>query len=276
MLERFLGPSGQPSHGARVVAGQRRLQAATDVLLGSAVGPGGRHWYVRQLQDQKASAVVEAMTDDDLATWGELCGWALARGHARSGEPSTIAGYLGDDDAFDHAHRRVRRGVRRPDRTRLRRVHRRDRVRPDRRRDRRLGRPARPPRPTSASPARRLVRIFSSFRTSSTTISERRDEQADRPLVGRQAGRPEDPLQEPELRGQDDRQDGQAGRHQERTVRRGWTRSNIDSSASAVSSDEKRRNSENVVTPMVRATTSPNAPLDQARTPRVPTAITRP
>ena len=103
VFERFLGPSGQPSHGARVVAGQRRLQAASDVLLGSAVGTNGHHWYIRQLQDQKASAIVEVMTEDDLATWGELCGWALARGHARSGEPSTIAGYLGDDDAFDHA-----------------------------------------------------------------------------------------------------------------------------------------------------------------------------
>ena len=103
VYERFLGPSRQPSHGARVVAGQRRLQAAGDVLLGSAVGGQGRHWYIRQLQDQKASAVVEAMTEDDLASWGELCGWALARGHARSGEPSTIAGYLGDDDAFERA-----------------------------------------------------------------------------------------------------------------------------------------------------------------------------
>ena len=103
VLERFLGPSGQPSHGARVVAGQRRLQAATDVLLGWFVGPGGRHWYVRQLQDQKGGAVVEAMTVDDLAAWGDLCGWALARGHARSGQPAEIAGYLGDDDAFEKA-----------------------------------------------------------------------------------------------------------------------------------------------------------------------------
>ena len=103
VYERFLGSSGQPSHGARVVAGQRRLQAASDVLLGFSIGKQGRHWYVRQLQDQKASAVVEAMTQDDLVEWGALCGWALARGHARSGEPGTIAGYLGDDDAFDHA-----------------------------------------------------------------------------------------------------------------------------------------------------------------------------
>ncbi len=103
VYERFLGPSDEPSHGARVVAGQRRLQAASDIFLGTAVGGRGRHWYVRQLQDMKGSAVVEAMTVDDLTAWGELCGWALARGHARSGEPATIAGYIGDDDAFDRA-----------------------------------------------------------------------------------------------------------------------------------------------------------------------------
>ena len=68
-----------------------------------AVGAQGRHWYVRQLQDQKGGAVVDAMTIDDLTTWGELCGWALARGHARSGQPAEIAGYLGVDPAFDHA-----------------------------------------------------------------------------------------------------------------------------------------------------------------------------
>ena len=103
VLERFLPPSVQPSHGARVVAGQRRLQAASDVLLGWTVGTLGRSWYVRQLQDQKGGAVVEAMTLEDLAAWGELCGWALARGHARSGHPAEIAGYLGTDRAFDHA-----------------------------------------------------------------------------------------------------------------------------------------------------------------------------
>jgi len=104
VLERFLGASEEGTHGARVVAGQRHLQAQSDVFLGHAVGDfEGRAWYVRQLQDQKASAVVEAMTADDLSAWGALCGWALARGHARSGEPATIAAYLGVDDTFDHA-----------------------------------------------------------------------------------------------------------------------------------------------------------------------------
>jgi len=103
VLERFLAPSPMPGHGARVVAGQRRLQATSDVLLGYAVGDLGRHWYVRQLQDQKGGAVVEAMTAEDLASWGELCGWALARGHARTGEPAMIAGYLGTGRTFEHA-----------------------------------------------------------------------------------------------------------------------------------------------------------------------------
>jgi len=103
VLERFLGASSYPTGGERVVAGQRLLQAATDVLLGWAVGPAGRHFYIRQLQDQKGSAVIEVMTSDDLVTWGRLCGWALARGHARSGDPVAIAAYLGDDNAVDHA-----------------------------------------------------------------------------------------------------------------------------------------------------------------------------
>jgi uncharacterized protein (DUF2252 family) len=103
VLERFLPTSAQPSHGARVVIGQRRLQAASDIFLGWTVGDLGRHWYVRQLQDQKGAAVIDAMTADDLQVWGELCGWALARGHARSGQPAEIAGYLGDDATLDHA-----------------------------------------------------------------------------------------------------------------------------------------------------------------------------
>jgi len=103
VLERFLGPSEYTNHGERVVAGQRRLQAASDVLLGWSQGRLGRHIYIRQLQDQKGSAVIAAMSHDDLETWGELCGWALARGHARSGDPAAIAGYLGDDEEVDEA-----------------------------------------------------------------------------------------------------------------------------------------------------------------------------
>jgi uncharacterized protein (DUF2252 family) len=103
VLERFLTRSPFANHGERVVAGQRRLQAASDILLGWTKGSAGRHVYVRQLHDQKGSAVLEAMTAHDLRAWAALCGWALARGHARSGDPASIAAYLGDDDAFDHA-----------------------------------------------------------------------------------------------------------------------------------------------------------------------------
>jgi uncharacterized protein (DUF2252 family) len=103
VLERFLKPSPYPSHGERIVTGQRRLQATSDILLGWTIGEAGRHIYIRQLQDQKVVAVVEAMTPDDLEEWGELCAWALARGHARSGDPALIAGYLGDGAAFGHA-----------------------------------------------------------------------------------------------------------------------------------------------------------------------------
>ena len=103
VLERFLSESPFENHGERVVAGQRRLQAASDILLGWTKGRLGRHVYVRQLHDQKGSAVLEVMTPRDLQTWAILCGWALARGHARSGDPASIAAYLGDDDAFDHA-----------------------------------------------------------------------------------------------------------------------------------------------------------------------------
>ena len=85
------------------MAGQRRLQATGDVLLGWTIGTGGGDWYVRQLQDQKGGAVLDDMTLGDLEAWGGLCGWALARGHARSGQPAEIAGYLGDDAAFEHA-----------------------------------------------------------------------------------------------------------------------------------------------------------------------------
>jgi uncharacterized protein (DUF2252 family) len=103
VYEPSLGGAPGASHGERVVIGQRRLQAASDILLGWTVGAQGRHWYVRQLQDQKGSALIETMTGADLATWGELCAWALARGHARSGEPATIDAYLGTDVTFEEA-----------------------------------------------------------------------------------------------------------------------------------------------------------------------------
>ena len=98
-------PAAQPGATPRPAGrrGQRRMQAASDILLGWTTGPQGRQYYARQLQDQKAGAVIDRMSIDDVAQWGTLCGWALARGHARSGEPSAIAGYLGDDGAVADA-----------------------------------------------------------------------------------------------------------------------------------------------------------------------------
>jgi hypothetical protein len=106
-----LEPLGEPgryaNHGQRVVEGQRLMQAASDILLGwlHVTGFDGRErdFYVRQLWDGKASADVGQMTPDGLARYGELCGWALARAHARSGDAIAIAAYLGGGQRFDQA-----------------------------------------------------------------------------------------------------------------------------------------------------------------------------
>jgi hypothetical protein len=107
VLERHLGPSDARNHGERVVQGQRLMQAASDIFLGweRVTGLDGevRDFYVRQLWDGKGSAVVEAMDPTRLSTYGRLCGWTLARAHARSGDRVAIAGYLGSGTAFDTA-----------------------------------------------------------------------------------------------------------------------------------------------------------------------------
>ncbi|MFD9406548.1 DUF2252 domain-containing protein [Streptomyces sp. NPDC059989] len=103
VLEDHLPADTHGHHGHRVVAGQRLLQAASDIFLGWTTGPAGRTFYGRQLRDMKGSAVVETMTPDLLRRYAELCGTALARGHARSGDRIAIAGYLGNADTFDRA-----------------------------------------------------------------------------------------------------------------------------------------------------------------------------
>nr|WSX48429.1 DUF2252 domain-containing protein [Streptomyces sp. NBC_00974] len=103
VLEDHLPAGEHTHHGRRVVAGQRLLQAASDIFLGWTSGPAGRHFYGRQLRDMKGSAVVETMTPDVLRQYAELCGTALARAHARSGDRIAIAGYLGKADTFDRA-----------------------------------------------------------------------------------------------------------------------------------------------------------------------------
>jgi uncharacterized protein (DUF2252 family) len=90
-------------HGHRVVAGQRLMQAASDIFLGWFRGQEGRDFYWRQLKDMKGSAKVESMSADELVLYAGLCGWALARAHARSGDRVQIAAYLGKSERFDHA-----------------------------------------------------------------------------------------------------------------------------------------------------------------------------
>jgi uncharacterized protein (DUF2252 family) len=107
VLEPFAGRSRFRHSGRRVVAGQRLMQAAGDVLLGwlTSEGPDGkrRNFYVRQLWDGKGSAEVEVMSPTGMKDYAKLCGWTLARAHARSGDRVAIAAYLGKSDAFDSA-----------------------------------------------------------------------------------------------------------------------------------------------------------------------------
>jgi uncharacterized protein (DUF2252 family) len=108
VLEEFLGPSEFSSHGQRVVVGQRLMQASSDIFLGwvdvdAGVDGESRDFYGRQLKDWKGSAEIDQMVPKGLAAYGELCGWTLARAHARSGDRIAIASYLGHGDTFDRA-----------------------------------------------------------------------------------------------------------------------------------------------------------------------------
>jgi uncharacterized protein (DUF2252 family) len=102
VLEAYLPKSRYRMPGERVVRGQRMMQAASDIYLGWTRGRDvTRHFYWRQLRDMKGSAQVELMTPLGLQVYAGICGWTLARAHARSGDPVAIAEYLGDNDAFD-------------------------------------------------------------------------------------------------------------------------------------------------------------------------------
>ena len=90
--------------GERVVQGQRLMQASSDIFLGWSKGhEAGRYFYWRQLRDMKGSALVEQMSVEAMTLYARICGWTLARAHARSGDPVAIAAYLGTDDTFDAA-----------------------------------------------------------------------------------------------------------------------------------------------------------------------------
>ena len=102
VLEPYFG-SDHPHHGQRVIVGQRRTQAASDLFLGWTQDLVGRQYYVRQLRDVKISADVSLMTARRLKRYAELCGRVLARAHARLGAAPKIAGYLGRGESFDLA-----------------------------------------------------------------------------------------------------------------------------------------------------------------------------
>jgi uncharacterized protein (DUF2252 family) len=89
--------------GERVVHGQRVMQAASDIFLGWAEGADSNEYYVRQLRDMKVSTSIERFRSSTLVDYGAVCGWALARAHAKGGDAATLAGYLGRKDTFDRA-----------------------------------------------------------------------------------------------------------------------------------------------------------------------------
>jgi hypothetical protein len=108
VLEALLEPSRFRNHGERVIAGQRLMQADSDIFLGWVHDKAGlddqpRDFYVRQLKDWKGSAEIEQMNPSGMAAYGRLCGWTLARAHARTGDPIAIGSYLGGGTSFDHA-----------------------------------------------------------------------------------------------------------------------------------------------------------------------------
>jgi uncharacterized protein (DUF2252 family) len=108
VLAPYAGPGEYQHQGERVVIGQQLTQAATDPFLGwtTGIGTSGttlKHYYVRQLRDMKGSMSVPLMDPLQLDYYGRLCGWALARAHARTGRATMISGYLGMSEKFDHA-----------------------------------------------------------------------------------------------------------------------------------------------------------------------------
>ncbi len=107
VLEEYVGRSSYSNHGERVVAGQHLMQASSDIFLGwkrmTGVDDVDRDFYARQLKDWKGSAEIEVMIPEGMALYGQMCGWTLARAHARSGDRVAIATYLGSNDTFDRA-----------------------------------------------------------------------------------------------------------------------------------------------------------------------------
>src|SRR4029077_415221 len=102
VLEPHLSRSVYPNQAQRVVNGQRLMQAASDLFLGWTTS-NARDYDVRQLRDRKETPTIEQLSEEDFTLYVGLCGWALARAHARSGDPALMSGYLGSGDQFDRA-----------------------------------------------------------------------------------------------------------------------------------------------------------------------------
>jgi uncharacterized protein (DUF2252 family) len=103
VLEPYAGKSRYRNQGERVVTGQRMLQSASDVFLGWTRDTDGRQYYFRQLRDMKMKIDLKKMSRPDWLEYVDICGWTLARAHARTGDAALIAGYLGKNDPFDSA-----------------------------------------------------------------------------------------------------------------------------------------------------------------------------
>ena len=107
VLEPFLGRGRFEQHGQRIVVGQGMMQAAADIMLGwervEAIDGEIKDFYIRQVWDAKGSAEIELMNPAGLSAYGVICGWTLARAHARSGDAVAISAYLGAGDPFDRA-----------------------------------------------------------------------------------------------------------------------------------------------------------------------------
>lgn len=103
VMEPYIGKSKYKNRGQRVVVGQRIMQSASDMFLGWTEGSAGRHFYIRQLRDTKIKPLVETFNAERMKKYALLCGGALARAHAKGGNPAVIAGYLGKSNKFDKA-----------------------------------------------------------------------------------------------------------------------------------------------------------------------------
>ena len=108
VLADYAGQSEYPNQGERVVAGEHLMQAVSDIFLGWQPAPlpsrsPADFYYIRQLRDWKYSADIEAMKTAAMTSYGRMCGWTLARAHARTGDRIAIAAYLGGSDKFDQA-----------------------------------------------------------------------------------------------------------------------------------------------------------------------------